>query len=507
MCGLVVALGFLLAAGVAKTDLVTDWDTAILDSARGARGPLVDGIAKAAWALTLSLIVYALRVASVIVMAITKRWRHMVVFLGALVVTDWLAVRLLDVALGSSVTARAADAPRYPMMAVASLSITVFAMAFTLVPGGKQRSKARGAATVLMAVVVLAGTLLAEGRPLPMAYAALMAGTIAFVAFKSLAPEDSFPVSYERGGSTAHLDLSGARAEAVKKAVADQLGLAVSAVKAFGLEGSGGSSPLRMTLEDGSHLFGKIYATSHVRADRWYKIGRTIMYGQLEDEVPFGSVLRIVEYEDYALRLLEDSGIPVAKTYGVVELTPQREYMLATEMFEGAKNLGDSEIDVVVIDEGMRLVRALWDAGIAHRDIKPANLLVVDGHLQVVDVSNIELRPTPWREAVDLANMMLTLALQSDADLVYARATEVFAPEEIAEAFAAARGMAIPTQLQTRLKADPRPLMQRFKELAPARDPIPIQRWSLRRIAVAAAAAMVAVVLVSLFFDSLRVGL
>ena len=38
------------------------------------------------------------------------------------------------------------------------------------------------------------------------------------------------------------------------------------------------------------------------RADRWYKLGRTILYGRLEDEAPFQSVRRLVEYEDYTLR-------------------------------------------------------------------------------------------------------------------------------------------------------------------------------------------------------------
>ena len=56
-----------------------------------------------------------------------------------------------------------------------------------------------------------------------------------------------------------------------------------------------------------------------------------------------------------------------------------------------------------------------------------------DGHLQLVDVSGLEIRPSPWRQAVDLANMMLTLALQSDADTVYARAIRVFTPDEIGE--------------------------------------------------------------------------
>jgi tRNA A-37 threonylcarbamoyl transferase component Bud32 len=134
-----------------------------------------------------------------------------------------------------------------------------------------------------------------------------------------------------------------------------------------------------------------------------------------------------VEYEDYALRLLDDVGVGVAKTHGVVELTPNREYMLVTEFFEGAKTLGESEIDDTVIDEGLQLVRTMWDKGLAHRDIKPANLLVKDGHLQLVDVSGLEVRPTPWRQAVDLANMMLTLAAERSRPRLRARRPPVHA--------------------------------------------------------------------------------
>ncbi len=73
-------------------------------------------------------------------------------------------------------------------------------------------------------------------------------------------------------------------------------------VKPVGLAGSGGSTPLRLTVEGDpdTYLFGKLYAMNHVRADRWYKLGRTILYGRLEDEAPFQSVQRLVEYEDYA---------------------------------------------------------------------------------------------------------------------------------------------------------------------------------------------------------------
>jgi hypothetical protein len=236
--------------------------------------------------------------------------------------------------------------------------------------------------------------------------------------------------------------------------MADQLGLSVTEVKEFGLEGSGGSSPLRMTLQDGRRVFGKIYSTSHERADRWYRFGRTILYGQLEDETAIGSVRRLAAYEDYALRLLADHGVRVA-----------------------------------------------------HRDIKPANLLVRDGHLQLVDVSGLEVRPSPWRQAVDLSNMLLVLALRSDPERVYARATKVFTPDEIAEAGASAVGLTIPTELQAKLKADGRPLLKRFRELAPPRAPVSIQRWSTQRLTLTAAAAVGVLVLVGLFIDSLRAGL
>ena len=153
------------------------------------------------------------------------------------------------------------------------------------------------------------------------------------------------------------------------------------------------------------------------------------------------------------------------------------------------------------------MIRALWDIGVAHRDIKPANLLVRDGHLQLVDVSGLEVRPSPWRQAVDLSNMLLVLALRTDPERVYARATRVFSPDELAEALACAVGPTIPTELQAKMKADGRPLLKRFRQLAPARERVSIQRWSAQRLTLTAVAALGTLAMVGLFLDSLRAGL
>ena len=145
---------------------------------------------------------------------------------------------------------------------------------------------------------------------------------------------------------------SGRRGEAIRQAMRDQLGLTVLEIKPVGLESSAGSTPLRLRVEGGAeeYLFAKLYTKGHVRADRWYKLWRTILYGSLEDESPFKTVRRLVTYEDYALRLLQDIGVRTARPYGIVEITPEREYMLVTEFFVGAVEIGEADVD----DDGDR---------------------------------------------------------------------------------------------------------------------------------------------------------
>ena len=505
----VVLLGVVLAAVLAGTDSATSFDNSVLRWFADHRTTTLTDISKSMLSASGLTAILLTRVVVALVLVVFKRFRQLVAFLATFVVVDWLVATALSVPLPApDVAPVVAPGPFYfPSRPISAIAITVILMAFVLVPRGPARRAVLVVGNLLIATEVAAQLFLATDVPSAMLYSWLLAVVVPPLVFRWAVPEEVFPVSYTRGGNAAHLDLGGERQIAVTHAMADQLGMEVTKVEPFGLEGSGGSSPLRMTLADGTRVFGKIYSTSHVRADRWYRIGRTILYGQLEDETPIGSVRRLVIMEDFALRFLRDSGIRVATTYGIVELTPNQEYMLVTEFFEGSKNLGDSEIDDVAIDEGLQLVRTLWDIGAAHRDVKPANMLIKDGHLQLVDVSGLEIRPSSWRQAVDLANMLLTLALQTDADRVYARATAFFTPDEIAEAFASDVGLAVPTELSSKLKADGRPLRERFKELAPAEAPISIQRWSGRRLALTAIAAVSVLVLAGLFVDALRAGI
>ncbi|MGE5228040.1 MAG: hypothetical protein ACM3OO_14295 [Planctomycetaceae bacterium] len=505
----VAVLGIALKAAETSTGAITDLDQRVLERFADLRSASLTRVADAVNVLTSVTLISVARWAVVIALVVARRFRHMFVFLATFVVSDWVVARLLVVSLPPPSVPALAQAGTYafPSRSIAALGITLFAVAYVVLPKGAGRRAYQWAAHVVLLAVVLSQLYLATDYPVPMAYAWLMTAVVATTVFLWLVPEDVFPVTWGAKGKAAHLDVGGARGEAVVQAMREELGLVVTKVEPFGLEGSGGSSPLRMTLEDGTRVFGKIYSTTHVRADRWYRIGRTIMYGQLEDETPMGSVRRLVTSEDYALRFLDDNGVRIAGTYGIVELTPNEEYMLVTQFFEGGRNLDASEVDDTVIDEGLALVRRLWDVGAAHRDIKPANLLVVDGHLQLVDVSGLEIRPSPWREAVDLANMLLTLALRSTPEHVYERATAFFTPEEIGEAMACAEGLAIPTELSAKLRADGRPLLQRFRELAPPTPGVSIQRWSARRVVLTAVAFVSVLVLASLFVSAVTAGL
>jgi hypothetical protein len=76
---------------------------------------------------------------------------------------------------------------------------------------------------------------------------------------------------------------------------------------------------------------------------------------------------------------------------------------------------------------------------------------------------------------------------------VYRRALAHFTEDELAEAFAATRGVASPTQLRASLRRDPRDLLGEFRALAPPRQPIALQRWGARRVVTVAAVLGVAV--------------
>ncbi len=453
----------------------------------------------------------ALAWVTLIVLLATRRFQHLFTTLALLLVVPVAAASLQE-QVGRMRPAGVRiiggwDGYAYPSLAVTEIALVLTIGVVVLVPPDRWRRPAARLATTFVLLVVAARLYTAVDHPTDAAAGIVLGSALPLVALRLLTPEETFPVTYHRG-VRAHLDVGGHRGVAIRRAFASQLGLQIATVERFALAASAGSTPLRLTTDSGEVLFGKLYAANHMHSDRWYKLARTIRYGRLEDERPFNSVRRLVQYEDHMLRVLRDAGLPTAGALGIVEITPEREYVLVTELIPDAvqmDQLDDSAIDDLA-DQGLQIVHALWDAGLAHRDIKPANLLVSRGRLFLVDVAFAQIRPSPWREAVDLANMMLTLSLCVPPERVYERATHFFTPDEIGEAFAATRAVTVPSQLRSLLRAHGGDPVATFRSLAPRRAPVAIQRWTLRRIGLTVAVAIGAIVAASLMIANLRLA-
>jgi membrane-associated phospholipid phosphatase/tRNA A-37 threonylcarbamoyl transferase component Bud32 len=481
-----------IAFGPARRSLgvaVTVWDDAVVRWLAGLRVPGLTGLMQAVVASTGSVgMISVVRWATLLALLGLRRIRHLIVFVGSflavLLVVKFATVdrpRPFGVAIRGSWGGWA-----MPSRPVAIFAATLVGVLYTLVPVGRWRQLGKWVATGLVALFALARVYLGVDAPTDALVGAVLGVAVSVAAYRLFVPNESFPVVYRRGRS-AHLDVGGRRGQAIRHALADQLGLTALEVEPFGLSGSAGSTPLRIQVQGDAgttrSVFGKLYARSHLRADRSYKLGRALLYGRLEDEKPFNTVRRLVQQEDYALALMQRAGLPSPEPFGVVELTPEREYLIVFAFIDGATEIGDAQVDDAIIDQGLGLIRKLWEANLAHRDIKPANLLVRDGKLYLIDVFFAEIHPSPWRQAVDLANMLLCLALRCSPQRVYDRALRQFSVGEISEAFAAARGLALPSQLRRMMRAQGRDLAAEFMRLLPEPPrPIAIQRWSARRV-------------------------
>jgi len=511
LVGVVVVAGVLVGNVRPVAVAVDVADHAVLSVFVAIRTPWLTRAARAAGVLSTPapLGMFALWWATLAVLVIWRRWRHLLVAVVAMFVATIGSVLVVDMLrrprpLGVEILGpwHESALPSVPMAFLTAILVTGL---YTLVPAGRLRERGKLVVVGLLVVAVLSRLYLAQDGPFDVLFAVVVGVAIPLAAFRMFVPNDVFPVSYRRG-RTAHLDVTGARHDAIARALEEQLGVIPVAIKPFNLEGSGGSTPLRITVKGDpeTYLFAKLYSATHLRSDRWYKLGRELLYGRLEDEKSFNTVRRLVQQEDYLLRLMRDAGLPVPSPHGVVEITPEREYLLVTEFLDGGHEIGEVDVDDDLIDQGLGIVRRLWDAGLAHRDIKPANLMVRNGRLHLIDSAFGELRPSPWRQAVDLGNMMLVLALRSSPERVYERARRQFSVAEITEAFAATRGLTMPSQLRQMMRQQGRDLHAEFVALLPERPhPIRIQRWTLRRLALIVGLVIAAVPLTVIVFGML----
>jgi membrane-associated phospholipid phosphatase len=206
-----------------------------------------------------------------------RRFRHLLVLVVSyealtLLTTVFLLVVHRPLPFGVLVQFRWAGFSM-PSVEIEKVCAVLTGALYTLVPAGRWRRRGGWAAAAIVTVIGLARMRLGVDAPTDVLLGAVLGVTVPLLGLRLFAPQESFPVVYG-GAHGAHLDLGGARGEAITGALKDQMSIEVSSIEPFGLAGSGGSSPMRLRQagQPGGYLFGKLYARSHVRADRWYKL-------------------------------------------------------------------------------------------------------------------------------------------------------------------------------------------------------------------------------------------
>jgi hypothetical protein len=279
-----VVLAGVIAVSVRGPSLRLDdqVNTAVLRVFARARTPWLTGVADGISAAGSGWAAKVVGLSAVVLTIAFRRWRHLLVFLCSLFVLE-LATTLITAGTTRPLPYSVLIIGRWTGYSTQALSVTIptfllMSIAYCLVVPGRPRFYAKAAIAVIVTIFCLARLYLAVDHLDDLLLGVALAVAIPVTAFRFFTPNEVFPVAY-RSGNTAHVDVTGRRGEAIRQGVRDQLGVTVTGITPVGLASSAGSTPLRLRVEGGpdEYLFGKLYTKGHVRADRWYKIWRTIL--------------------------------------------------------------------------------------------------------------------------------------------------------------------------------------------------------------------------------------
>ena len=205
--------------------------------------------------------------ATVAVLVVTRRFRHLFVFVGAVVgviaLSSLLAYlfmrpRPLEVEILGDWTGAA-----HPARPVAVFAATVVGMLYSLVPQGRLRQLGKPVIAVLVTALSISLVYLGVNSPTDVLIGAIIGVTIPLVAFRLLAPNEVFPVTYRRG-SSAHLDVGGRRRPGHPPGPGGPAGHPGAGGQAVRAVGVGRIHPLRVCAkgDPNTYLFAKLYAAA-----------------------------------------------------------------------------------------------------------------------------------------------------------------------------------------------------------------------------------------------------
>jgi undecaprenyl-diphosphatase len=212
-------------------------------------------------------------------------------------------------------------------------------------------------------------------------------------------------------------------------------GLPVTSVEPAGVEAKG-SRPFVAAASGGQPLFIKVLGSDQRDADLLYRVYRFIRLRDVGDTRPAASLIQAVEHQALAAVMAERAGVAVPAVRQVIK-TAEGSALLVMDRVDG------SSLDRIPVQRlSDTMLRTLWEqvdilhqARIAHRSLRAANI-VADGTGRpwVVDFSFAELGATQRQMALDVAELLASLAAIVGEDRTVATAVAVIGSDSLAAA-------------------------------------------------------------------------
>jgi glycosyltransferase 2 family protein len=212
-------------------------------------------------------------------------------------------------------------------------------------------------------------------------------------------------------------------------------GLPVTGVEPAGVQAKG-SRPFVAAAGDGQRLFIKVLGSDQRDADLLYRAWRFIRLREVGDTRPAASLIQAVEHQALAAVMAERAGVAVPAVRQVIT-TADGSALLVMDRVDGSAldQVPAQRLSDMMLRELWGQVDRLHRARIAHRSLRAANI-VADGTGRpwVVDFSFSELGATHRQMALDVAELLASLAAITGAGRAVGAAAAVIGPDGVAAA-------------------------------------------------------------------------
>jgi glycosyltransferase 2 family protein len=202
------------------------------------------------------------------------------------------------------------------------------------------------------------------------------------------------------------------------------------------LRAAKGSRPFEATTGDGNGLFVKVFGSDQRDADLLYRAWRGIRLRGVGDTRPAASLFKAVEHEALLGVMAERAGVAVPHVGQVIK-AGDGSVLLTMDLVAG------TSLDAIPADRITdQLARTLWrevgrlhQARIAHRSLHGSNIMIgQDGSAVLVDFSFAELAATSRQRAIDVAELLTSLAGRIGPDRAVAVAVAAIGADGVAAA-------------------------------------------------------------------------